>query len=186
MTSRILFHQLKHHLHYLRAWIEGNSGTLSNENIQAIKTIGSSQLDMYCGGLGVNEILRQVNNHLQLHGVTENGQYRVWVGNGYKLITLSDDSRFTLRCIDNDKPVHIHPARHAPLTVRVKATALKSVVCYLLANAGAANIEIGWVNALRSQYLGLPPVSQTAGIAEMRKVASLLAGGPTVSASPLV
>jgi hypothetical protein len=178
MTANILFHQFKHHLPHIKAWVERNIGKTSHEAIQTIKTLGSSQFDMYCGSLSVDEILQQVGCYLIQLGITENEQYGQWVGNGYKLCTLTDGSVFTLRYIVHAKPVHIHPARHAPYTIRIKANALKSVICYMLAEGAAGSLSIHKLNALRMQYLGLPPVSETGGITEMERLAKLLALPP--------
>jgi hypothetical protein len=180
MTSQILFHQFKHHLQFIRAWMAENKGKLDPKTIQTIKTFGSSQLDMYCGKLCVDEILQQISTFLQQCGITDTTQYKQWVDNGYRLCTLSDDCRFTLRYINHAKPIHIHPARHAPHTMRIKANALKSVVCYLLMYDDANDINMAALNTLRKQHLGLSPVSEVVGIDEMRRVAKALATNPSV------
>jgi hypothetical protein len=173
MTGYILFHQFKHHRQYIKTWMGHNSGNLSTQNIQTIKTLGSSQLDMYCGNLGVDDILTEVSNYLVLQGIQTITQYRQWINDGFKLCTLSDSAVFTLRFIANEQPIHLHPARHVPHTMRVKANALKTVICYMLAHDDN-NLSIEALNVLRLQYLQLPPLSATADIREMEKVFELL------------
>ena len=173
LTGYILFHQFKHHLPYIKTWLGDNRGNLTNKNIQTIKTLGSSQLDMYCGGLNVEDILLEVSNYLTAQGIQTTTRYRQWVNDGFKLCTLPDSSVFTLRFIDNEKPVHLHPARHVPHTMRIKANALKTVVCYMLAHDDN-KLSIEALNVLRLQYLQLPPLAASADIKEMEKVFELL------------
>ncbi len=181
MTAYILFHPFKHHLGYIKAWLYNNAGDISDQNIITIKTLGSSQLDMYCGSLGVNDILQQVSGYLQTSGISDIEAYRQWINDGFKLCQLSDTSCFTLRYLNNEKPIHIHPARHAPHTIRIKANALKSIACYMLTNGcNNSNININTLNSLRHTYLQLPPVAPSSTIAELEKVFRLLCGRENV------
>lgn len=174
MTGYILFHQFKHHLQYIKQWIEKYSGNLSHGNILTIKTLGSSQLDMYCGSLSVEEILGEISKHLHAEAITNLQEYKQWVGDGFKLCQLSDGSCFTLRFIEGEKPVHIHPARHVPHSIRIKVNAIKTIVCYMLVHGKNHHLNIAALNELRKLYLQLPPVAATAGIEEMEKVLRLL------------
>jgi hypothetical protein len=173
MTEYILFHQFKHHLNYIKAWIDKNKGGINEEIMNTIKTLGSSQLDMYCGSLGVEEILQQISVYLQLgEGITTVELYKRWVGAGYKPCLLSDGSSFTLRYINHTKPIHIHPARHVLHTMRIKANSLKTAVCYLLVYDDSINVT--YLNAIRKEYLGLPPIALKLGIEELERVLSML------------
>ena len=177
MINYILFHQFKHHLLYVKAWMKDNVGNLSPESIHTIKTLGSSQLDMYFGVLTVDEILIQVSNYLLEAGVNNKEQYFEWIGNSFRLCTLSDGSLFTLRFIDHARFVHIHPARHVPNTIRIKANALKTIICYILLHYDEDSVSIEYLNKLRKQYLQLPPLSATAEMYEIDKVFQLLRQG---------
>lgn len=174
MKSKILFHHYKHHLNHLKAWVAANKGHINTEKVLAIKTIGSSQLDVYTGELGVDEIKQQVSNFLLKQGPTTTAEYRHWVGDGYKLCTLTDGSSFTMRYLEHETPVHIHPSRHAPHTIRIKANALKSAVCYLLVNSATDEIHIETLNNLRKQHLSLSPIAGRQYIAEIAKAIQLL------------
>ena len=174
LEGYILYHRFKHHLPYIKHWLKANSGNLSHDNILTIKTLGASQLDMYCGNLGVEDVLQQVAAYLHGAGIHTTAGYKQWVGDGFKLYKLSDDSVFTLRFINNDKPIHLHPARYAPHTVRIKANALKTVICFMLMREDANSLSITTLNNVRQQYLQLPPISVTAGIEELEKVYKLL------------
>lgn len=172
-TDYILFHHFKHHLNHLAAWIAANKGNVDAETILTVKTLGSSQLDMYHGNLNVEQIKQQAADFLQSQGIKNNEEYRLWVGKGHKLFTLSDGSSFTMRYIEHDKPVHIHPGRHASHTVRIKANALKSAVCYLLISDDV-NINIEQLNNIRKQHLSLSPIARKQDIAEIIKAIRLL------------
>ena len=169
----ILFHHFKHHLSHLATWIAANKGHINAEIILAVKTLGSSQLDMYDGNLTVEEIKQQGANFLQSQGINNMEEYQLWVGKGYKLFTLHDGSSFTMRYIEHDSPVHIHPGRHVPHTVRIKANALKSAVGYLLISDDV-NINIELLNLIRKQHLDLPPIAGKQDIAEIIKAIRLL------------
>jgi len=149
-------------------------GNFSHDTILTIETLGSSQLDMYCGSLGVENVLQQAAAYLSAAGIHNTAFYKQWVGEGFKLCTLNDGSVFTLRFIDNEKPIHLHPARHVPNTMRIKANALKSVVCYMLGNINSSKLDVVALNTLRKQYLQLSPLSATTGKEEIEKVYSLL------------
>lgn len=173
MTELILFHHFKHHLGFLKEWVAANAGNADAGVIAAMKTLGSSQLDMYCGGLTVNEILQQCSIFLQQQGINNIAQFKQWVGSNYKLFTLTDGSGFTIRYIDHIKPVHIHPSRHVPHTMRIKANALKTAVCYVLQNGNAGAVSISTLNTLRKQYLELSPVSEKTAVSEIEKAIKL-------------
>ena len=127
MVNSILFHHFKHHLGYIKTWMSDNTGNSSPETITTIKTLGGSQLDMYCGHLSVDCILEEVSVYLHGEGINDIIEYNQWIDNDFKLCTLSDSSCFTLRFINHEKFVHIHPARHAPHTLRIKANALRAL-----------------------------------------------------------
>ncbi len=173
MKEYFLFHHFKHHLQSLRAWVTAHADNVSDETIRTIKSLGSSQLDMYCGNLTVDEIIQQGAAFLQQQGIDNVAQFAEWVGNSYKLFTLTDGSSFTMRYIENIKPAHIHPSRHALGTVRIKANALKTAVLYVIAY-GNNPLDIAALNALRVQYLGLSPVAGKHGIEEIEKAMRLL------------
>jgi len=173
MKHLILFHHFKHHLKHLKDWIIINKNNINTETILTIKTLGSSQLDMYCGEITVDEIKQQAFDFLLQQGITTIEEYRHWVGEGYKLCTLTDGSSFTMRYLEHDTPIHIHPSRHAPHTIRIKANALKSAVCYLLVSDDE-DINIEQLNMLRKQHLDLSPIAGKQDIAEIVKAINLL------------
>ena len=92
--------------------------------------------------------------------------YRAWLasGGGYQVIPFADDaSRWVLRLGDEgDRYVHVHPARRAPATRRVRANVLKTAVMVLAYTGvrGGDPIDRTLVNAVRHAYLGLSPMGK--------------------------
>lgn len=97
--------------------------------------------------------------------------FREWVNTagGYRVIEFPEDtSRWVLRAGDDDRFVHVHPARYSPFTVRVRATVLTTavmVLAYTHLNGGDP-VSRSVVNAVRRDYLGLPPIGQEPSAAE--------------------
>lgn len=139
-----------------------------------VKTLGASQFDLYMGQLGPEEICAMVLAQVEHH---TKASYQQWIleNNGYRELTLPDTSVWTLQYLPKPAFVHLHPSRYSPHTLRMKANAMKSIVCYLLAeNPSAETINIKRLNALRARYLQLPPVDPNGNYEEMRKIYGLL------------
>ena len=79
---------------------------------------------------------------------------------------LDAPSRWVLRRgTEPGRHVHVHPARWAPHTLRVRANVLKTAVM-VLAHAsvyGGDPRDVARINAVRRQYLGLSPIKELAG-----------------------
>ena len=96
--------------------------------------------------------------------ISSENHYDEWLkneGKDYKLFELKDKSIWTLRLGEtSERYVHIHPARYSPHTIRVKATALKTVILSLcLEGFGELkDIDKESVNIIRKKYLNEPPL----------------------------
>lgn len=93
--------------------------------------LGRSQFDTYFGTLSVAQILQEVQLVLQQNEVFEETRYLNWIAadKGYRLLTLSDTSRWVLRA--GEKPghyIHLHPARYSPFSQRIKASVYKLII----------------------------------------------------------
>jgi hypothetical protein len=162
----ILFHPLKHHLGYIRAFIDAygcSSAVASNKIREALLTIGNSQLDLYTGILSQEAIAEEIAEFLGKEQLLRPELYRRFLqeGQGYRLVKLSDATDWVLLWgEDENRFVHIHPARYAHNTCRVKATALKTVIAVLiyLRQSGEKEINTNLVNKIRQRWLELPPV----------------------------
>ena len=165
-ASPVLFSAIKHHQGYLQQLIRETSPDIAPQALRRLLLpIGAAQFDFYTGPLSVEALDREVYQALQQQELLSEELFTKWVQQhqGYRLISLSDQSSWTLRLGQRpNKWVHLHPARYSPHTCRLKAQALKTAISLLIKEreqsaAGALNLEV--VNRTRD-YLGLPPLSQ--------------------------
>ena len=160
----ILFNPLKHHLGFIREFLyqkteaEPDSGT--KNLIRELKHIGTSVMDVYTGSLIIKSICDEVREFLAQKELSGRESFARWAGtkmNDFKLISLSDDSQWTLKYYDNSKRfVHIFPARGSQHTFRVKSNTLKSALLYFIL-IGKDFITGDDLNKVRP-LLGLSPV----------------------------
>jgi hypothetical protein len=164
----LLFNPLKHYLPFIRDFINRNT---MNENdpragslIRQLKHIGTCVMDIYSGRMDLSSIYAGILDFLSLRNLTCRIPYMKWTGTGhndYRIITLSDDSRWTLKYFDSEnRYVHIFPARLSPYTFRIKANTLKSAIVYLMI-IGKDYISGDDLNRARA-FMGLSPVREVA------------------------
>ncbi|MCC9168037.1 hypothetical protein [Pontibacter harenae] len=164
LDEPLLFHPLKHHLSYIKSFIKTSSTTPNNKVVQALRTIGSSQLDLYVGQLTLPQLSQELLLHLrQQNLLTAAAFYRYLTKHGtdYYTVTLSDTSTWILRWGNvTDRYVHLHPGRYATNTVRVKANNLKTAIAVAIANrqTGTPAINLHLINQVRKDWLALPPL----------------------------
>jgi hypothetical protein len=181
VPSSINFNCWKHHSGFIKQQIKLYSRT--SEQIQLKKhllIIGESKMDLYFGKLSPSEISRQIISYLKKEKSFSFDRYTDLLskdGKNYKLIQLSDKSSWTLRLGENqERYVHIHPARYSPHTIRVKATTLKTVIlilCFEQAKEiGSFNTEI--VNNIRKKYLKEPPLKSISKASGLIRIIDLL------------
>ncbi|MCC9136863.1 hypothetical protein ACFSKU_09830 [Pontibacter silvestris] len=179
LPKPVLFHPLKHHLQYIREFIEYSLAITEPEIKDALVTIGSSQLDMYLGQLMPMQISQEVMLHLQQHSLLQPEMYRQYLTDeekAYFVITLSDATAWVLRWgLEAGRFVHLHPARYTPNTIRVKANSLKIAVATVVAAKRLPNVGVNLelVNRVRREWLELPPVkalSEDSGIINLIKL----------------
>jgi hypothetical protein len=163
LPKPILFHPLKHHLGYIREFIKTQQEAEEAALIAQLKTIGSSQLDLYLGELAPQQIARETILYLQGHHTLEPEAYRLYLSDSdasYRILTLSDGSKWVLRWgIVEGRHVHLHPARYSLHTLRVKANTLKTAVAMIIAARRYKQpLGLQLVNQVRPQWLGLAPI----------------------------
>jgi hypothetical protein len=138
IPSPILFNPLKHHLGFIREFIEINSGGNSQSDNQAIvkelKHIGGSVMDVYSGSLTYNEIGSELLNYIKKNKLSGLQDFHHWAGkdpSDFRTILLSDGSNWALKYYDNERRfVHSFPSRFSPFSFRIKANTLKSAILY--------------------------------------------------------
>jgi hypothetical protein len=144
--------------------------------------IGTDLMDLYTGRLSPADIASGVIASLRAGGRLGPDTFRAWVeaGGGYGVVELQEDSsRWVLRvAADGVRYVHVHPARWAPQTRRVRANVLRSAVMALAHAAlhGGDPLDLGRVNLVRTRWLGLSPVPRLADDQGLHAVIALLRG----------
>ena len=181
LPQPILFHPLKHHLGYIREFIKRQTDTEDSFLQTQIRTLGSSQLDLYLGPLSAQQIARETTLYLQAHHLLEPNAYRLYLTpteGAYRLIALSDESKWVLRWgIIAGRHVHLHPARYSQQTLRIKANTLKTAVAVSIAiRRYRQSLNLKLVNDLRTQWLKLPPIPTFPPDGTLAKLVRLLEG----------
>jgi hypothetical protein len=167
IPAPVLFNPHKHHAGFLRDRVRRAAAgpaalrALADE----LAAVGTRLMDLYHGELSPREIAATVTAGLAGAGHGIAPAFRAWVesAGGFRVIEFPQDaSRWVLRVGDGQRFVHIHPARYSPHTVRVRAAVLTTAVMALshtgLHGGDPASRTV--VNAVRREYLGLPPVAR--------------------------
>jgi hypothetical protein len=179
ITEPLLFNPLKHHLGFIREFInlkiEDESNTDIKILIKELKHLGTSVMDVYTGSLSVNNICKEIGEYLEQKDILRRDPFSLWAGinmNNFRIITLSDGSQWTLKYNDNYmRFVHVFPARSSQHTFRVKANTLKSALLYYIIT-GKDFITGDDLNKVRT-LSGLSPVKDavdTEAITEMIEI----------------
>lgn len=137
IPAPVLFNPLKHHLGYIREFIELNSGTGEEhrpEIVRELKHIGGSVMDVYLGNVGYDEIGAELLHFVIENNLSSAGDFLKWAGNDpneFRSVNLSDGSVWVMKyhCNEN-RFVHCFPARFSPSSIRIKANTLKSAILY--------------------------------------------------------
>jgi hypothetical protein len=159
-----LFNPLKHHLGYIRDFINliNDSRELSRQFpiiVRELKHLGTSVTDVYTGSLSVYNICREID---ELISREWSRPFPAKSGPAQKsplliITTLSDSSEWTLKSHDNPQRfIHIFPARYSPHSFRIKSNTLKSAVLYniIIGKDYITGEDLNYVRTL----LGLSPI----------------------------
>jgi hypothetical protein len=163
----VLLNTWKHHAAALRRHIRDSiaAGPAAlDELAKHLVVIGTDLMDLYLGALSPRDIGERLILQLHKDHQLSLDAYRAWIadGGGFRMRTLAaDGSQWVLRMGDKmDRYIHIHPARAAAQTCRLKANLLKTAVM-ILAYTGIHEsdpLDLELVNRVRRDYLGLPPL----------------------------
>lgn len=163
ISKLFLFHSFKHHLQTDKRWLKQAKSESLETILSQLKTLGNSVFDYYIGGLRVDEIIGEVFDFLDANDYIDRHKYIEWLSKnqGYREITLSDHSRWTLRFINRSDYIHVHPSRYSPYTIRMKANTLKTILCTLvLESDDDFKITVQKINKCRVEYLQLSPINE--------------------------
>jgi hypothetical protein len=164
LPEPILLHSLKHHVGFIRSYILKNTHSSLVAINSDLRTIGSSQLDLYYGPLLPEQIAHEVIIYLSENNLLHSDSFELFVKSvdrDYQCLKLSDGTDWVLRWgIIKGRYVHLHPARYAAYTIRVKAASLKTAIAIALAVCKHQTIDVDkeFVNKIRREWLGLTPI----------------------------
>jgi len=163
IPAPVMFSPLKHHLYFLQEEIKRWKGISWLEVQEELLQIGSNLIDFYTGSLTVDQICTEVleffgqNNLLTRYAFLEWLQAPKW-----KKIGLSDDSEWLIKVgNDENRFIHIHPAKFSNHSIRVRATTLKTVLALQVQGIKHENKtrnDLGNVNSIRQNLLDLSPI----------------------------
>jgi hypothetical protein len=179
MQSFILFNGLKHHRHTVRNFVQDYDLDNFPQIATALLPVGHSLMDLYVGELSEIEIYREITENLFSENIVSEAAYRQFLHpHHYRTLTLNDTSQWVLRLGEkNGRYVHIHPGRHSPHTLRVKATTLKTAIAVLVWQRQSAQpLDTPLLNRLRTETLGLSPVRDLSEADSVLRVMGVLNG----------
>ncbi len=170
-----LFNPLKHHLGYIKNYINirieaSDKGNTSAESftgptllIRQLKHLGTSVMDVYAGQMPVMEICGEIEDYLVSHRLLSSSSYSEWTGKSKdccRIIPLNDGSQWTLKFHNStNRFIHFFPARNSSHSFRVKSNTLKSAMIYYIL-IGKDYITRDDLNRVRP-LLGLSPLKDT-------------------------
>ncbi len=178
----LTFNCWKHHAGFIKKQVKVyRSEKISTEELRkTLLVIGESQMDLYVGKLSPQKICDEIVSKLKLIDVLAFEAYKKWLlekGNEYKLIEISDKSVWTLRLGNQEERyVHIHPARYSSVTIRVKSLTLKTAIAVLIINYEKSFplIDTLQINEVRRKILVSPPVKKVSSNSAVVRVINIL------------
>jgi hypothetical protein len=163
IPAPVTFNPHKHHFGFLTDQIK----TWRRQDWEKIQPelffMGENLIDLYLGSLSVNQVCYECIRYFRNENVLERTAFLDWLyPREYRKIELADSSVWVVKKgIDPERFIHIHPAKYSPLTIRVRAATLKTVVA-LTTHSVSIQKEItenlDAVNTTRRLFLQLSPV----------------------------
>lgn len=165
IQSHFQFNPWKHHLGWIIECVNHIKNypedlTFRNELLEQINSINSNYVDIYTGHKNPEQLIQAIFSELDKLKVRDRNEFRSWIGDqGFKLITLSDNSVWVLREGNEDELyIHIHPARNSPNTKRIHGNSWKTAIIIKMFNPSLTNLNITTINDFRAKHLNLSPI----------------------------
>jgi hypothetical protein len=156
----VRFNPFKHHRNYILRLLVSASPELV---ISLLDPVCNNYIDIYTGTMTPEAISHGVIDLLKSNQLFQLDDFTRWVDsiNGYQQIKLEDQSEWVvLKSNEDERYIHIHPARMGPFSMRFKGSTLKTI--YLLKINFPKTMEtlsLEDVNRVRIQ-IGLSPVKK--------------------------
>jgi hypothetical protein len=147
-SDNIRFNPLKHHLDYIRQFVKSPPIDWQDN----LLLLGHLSFDIYINHLTIGEITEEVLRFLENHNINDQTSYLQFLGdsNNYELISLTDGSNWVLRWgADPLQFIHLHPARIGKYTIRVRSSALKTVITIRIVMQNNFPPDLTSVNQIR-------------------------------------
>jgi ribosomal protein S18 acetylase RimI-like enzyme len=167
LECSIKFNPWKHHKNYIckkmEYYIYQNEAGIKELKKNLLQT-GNSLMDLYIGELSLTEITQNISAELLNRNVSNKELFRKWLhnsGQDYRIILLQDNSQWTLRLSGNDeKFIHIHPARYSLNTIRVRGATLRTAIAVIVISRikGISPVNLGLINEVRKKFLNESPI----------------------------
>jgi len=168
----VLFNTWKHHAAATRQRMRdlASGGDAALEALaDELRSIGTDLMDLYTGELTPAAIAGKVLALLRADRRLELATYRAWLtaSGGYGVLAFPEDgTQWVVRLGDEKgRYIHLHPARWAPETRRVRANVLKTAIMVQAHAAvhGGDPHDITRINAVRKRFLDLSPIGRLKG-----------------------
>ncbi|MEN9610411.1 MAG: hypothetical protein RLZZ628_1225 [Bacteroidota bacterium] len=173
MEYPFIFNRFKHHLGAVRAALREETPAQIENNL---KQIGDSVMDLYTGDLSAEQLFEAIANQLMALNIYESTLYESFLkaNDNYYKLTVSDGSEWIL-LMGNDLKhfVHIHPARYADHSIRVKASNWKTVILAKVRPDANTTIDLQAMNQIRKK-LALSPLKSIASASALMRLWELL------------
>lgn len=165
LSEPVLLNCWKHHAGFIRSKIREYKNRREpdlNKLLKELLQIGESLMDLYLGELTPLRIAEDVMLYLEKQINLSRNNFQNWLteeGNDYRIISLEDTSKWTLRLGENpDRYIHIHPSRYSPHTTRVRSSSLKTAIIYGIIEMQEMENQLSFINRLRKEFFELPPL----------------------------
>jgi len=176
----LLFNPLKHYLPFIKEFVTNRIMKINdpdlNDLIRDLRHLGNCVMDIYNGELTMDSIFSEIGDFLRNNHLQELNVYKIWTGtrfNDYRIISLSDSSRWTLKFhLNNSRYAHLFPARSSPHSFRIKANTIKSAILYIIL-IGKDYVSEDDLNTTRA-LAGLSPVKEVADAEAVTEMIEIL------------
>ncbi len=180
MPEPVLVNGLKHHLGYIRNFVDKHITSTAQEIGYRLLSLGESQMDVYMGRMSLEEIAHEIIHRLQAASQFSKNAFIDLLNKnqaGYTTLQLSDGTNWVLRLgeVDN-RYIHIHPGRYTAHSIRVKAGALKTAIAVSVwrKKFGHSKITLALINQVRKQVLNASPVKSVSASEGIGKLIQLI------------